>query len=238
MENLTSIHLFTEVARTGSFSATARNLHVAASSVTRQVDALEASLGVRLLNRSTRHLSLTEAGRLYLEHAQRIVAVVEDGRVAVTELDSEPRGTLRVSAPIVFGRLHIAPRLTAFLQRYPELKVDLSLSDQLVDFIEDAVDVAIRIAALPDSSLIARKLVPLRRLICTSPGYLAKHGTARQPSDLSAHNCRTFRYNAFGDIWRAGAHTWRLQSAAGGCSGCAGAGSIGNQQRRRVVASG
>ena len=215
METLASIRTFADVARTQSFSATARGLRVAASSVTRQIDTLETSLGVRLLNRSTRSLSLTEAGRLYLEHAHRVIAAVDDGRVAVTELNAKPRGVLRVSAPVVFGRMHVAPRLAQFLQRYPDLKVDLSLSDQLVDFVEDAVDVALRISALPDSSLIARRLVPLRRIICASPKYLRRNGTPRTPEALQEHNCLTFRGNVFGDIWRAGARLWRLSDADG-----------------------
>ncbi|MEM7405050.1 MAG: LysR substrate-binding domain-containing protein [Pseudomonadota bacterium] len=210
VENLVAIQMFADVARSASFSATARTLHLATSSVTRQIDALEASLGVRLLNRSTRRLGLTEAGRLYLEHAQRILTSVEDGRTAVTELDAEPRGTLRVSAPVVFGRMHIAPRVTDFLAAYPELKLELSLSDQVVDLVEDAVDVAIRIAALPDSSLIARQLVPLKRLICASPAYLRRHGTPVRPEQLAGHACLTFRHNVFGDIWRAGARIWKL----------------------------
>ena len=215
MESLDSIRYFAEVSRTGSFSEAARRNNLATSSVTRQVDALEAALGVRLLNRSTRRLSLTEAGRLYLEHAHHIVSVVDDGRAAVNALDAEPRGTLRVSAPVGFGRQHIAPRLTSLLTRYPELAVDITLSDQLVDFVEDAIDVAVRFAALPDSSLVARRLVGLRRLICASPVYLERHGTPSRPEDLSAHHCLSFSSSALGDIWRAGARNWRLRSAEG-----------------------
>lgn len=215
MESLASIRLFVEVSRTGSFSETARAKNLSVSSITRQINSLEAALGARLLNRSTRHLSLTEPGRLYLEHAHQIVSVVDDGRAAVTALDAEPRGTLRVSAPMAFGRQHIAPRLTSLLTRYPDLAVDIALSDQLVDLVEDAIDVAIRFAALPDSSLIARKLVGLRRLICASPAYLERHGTPARPEDLSAHHCLSFSQHVLGDIWRAGARTWRLRSAGG-----------------------
>lgn len=212
MESLASIRLFADVARTESFSETAKVLGIATSSVTRQINGLEQSLGIRLFNRSTRKISLTDAGQLYLEHAGRIIADVEDARRAVSELEAMPRGTLRVSAPVVYGRLHIAPSLSEFLTLYPELRLELSLNDQMADLIEDHIDVAVRIAQLRDSSLVARKLHPSTRLILGSPDYLHRHGAPATPEDLKQHNCLTFRLNVANETWRAGASNWRLQA--------------------------
>jgi DNA-binding transcriptional LysR family regulator len=209
-ESLAGIRLFVDVARTESFSETARHLGLAPSSVTRQIDGLEQALGVRLLNRSTRRITLTEAGRLYLEHAQRIVIDVDDARAAVGALQAMPRGTLRVSAPVVFGRMHLGPLVARFLEQFPEVRLDLRLNDQMASFVDDGIDVAVRIADLPDSTLIARQLVSLERVICASPAYLEAHGTPAQPSDLTGHHCLTFRYNVFGEIWRAGSRSWQL----------------------------
>jgi DNA-binding transcriptional LysR family regulator len=199
------------VGRTESFSEAARDLGLAPSSVTRQLDGLEKVLGVWLLNRSTRRVRLTDAGQLYIEHARRIVNEVRDARLAITELEAEPRGRLRVSAPIVFGRMHVASGLAPFLARYREVSVEISLTDQIVSFADDAVDVAIRVAALPDSTLVARKLLDVRRLIRASPAYLEQHGHPFVAEDLTGHDCLTFRNNVYGALWRAGSRSWRLQ---------------------------
>ncbi|MEM8625280.1 MAG: LysR substrate-binding domain-containing protein [Pseudomonadota bacterium] len=169
-----------------------RRLSVAASSLTRQLDALERDLGARLVNRSTRRISLTDAGARYLDDARRILDALEEADRGVRESDGPLRGTLRVSLPVAFARLHVAPMLPGFLRRYPELNVDVRVSDGLVDLVEERIDVAIRLGALPSSSLIARKLAPHRRCLCASPDYLGEHGAPTMPKDLKTHRCLIF----------------------------------------------
>jgi len=188
--------LFVEVVAAGSFSEAGRRRGLAASSVTRSINALEDQLGVRLLNRSTRKLSLTEAGRLYHERSRRIIAEVEDARLSVSQLEAAPRGTLRMNVPVAFGRLHVAPALPTFLARYPGLQVDLSMTDGFIDLVEEGVDLAVRIGELEDSSLIARRLAPNRRVICASPDYLRQAGVPRVPEDLRTHNCLIYKRQA------------------------------------------
>ena len=214
MDQLAALRVFIDVVRTGNLSETARHLGLAPSSVTRQINGLESRLGVRLLNRTTRHVSLTEAGRIYQERARRLLGELDDLDRAVTELDASPRGTLRVSAPVVLGRVQVAPRVPELLRRFPEVSVELSLNDQVVDLVEDGIDVALRIAVeLPDSTLIARRLFTMRRIICASPGYLAARGIPRTPEDLNGHECLTFRLQTTSELWRPGARQWRLSGA-------------------------
>ena len=169
METFAGMRLFAEVVDSGSFSAAGRRLGLAASSVARAIGTLENQLGVRLLNRTTRKLGLTEAGRLYHERSKRILAEVEEARLSVTQLETAPRGTLRLSVPVSFGRLHIAPALPDFLALHPALRVDLATTDAFVDLVEEGVDLAIRIGELEDSSLIARRLAPNRRVHLRQP---------------------------------------------------------------------
>lgn len=202
MDTLTGMRLFSEVVDRGSFSAAARALGMAPSSVARGIAALEDELGVRLLNRTTRKLGLTEAGRLFHERARRILAEVDDARLSVTQLEAEPRGTLRLSAPLAFGRLHIAPALPVFLARYPAVHIDLCLTDAFVDLVEEGVDLAVRIGELQDSSLIARRLAPNTRVICGSPGYFARAGAPAAPEDLAGHNCLVYKRQSNRAVWR------------------------------------
>jgi len=202
METLAGMRLFAEVVESGSFSAAGRRLGMAASSVARGIGALENELGVRLLNRTTRKLGLTEAGRLYHERTKRILVEVEEARLSVTQLEAAPRGTLRLSVPVVFGRLHIAPALADFLALYPALRVDLAMTDAFVDLVEEGVDLAIRIGELQDSSLVARRLAPNRRVICASRGYLDRHGVPAAPEDLSLHNCLIYKRQENRSAWR------------------------------------
>ncbi len=208
MDALHSMGLFVDVVAAGSFSEAGRRRGLAASSVTRSINALEDALGVRLLNRTTRRLSLTEAGRLYHERSRRILAEVEDARLSVGQLEAVPRGTLRMNVPVVFGRLHVAPALPAFLARYPALQVDLSMTDGFIDLLEEGVDLAVRIGELEDSSLIARRLAPNRRVICASPAYLQRAGVPSAPEDLRAHNCLIYKR-------QAGRAAWHLRDAQG-----------------------
>lgn len=172
------------------------------SAVSRTVSALETELGVRLFHRTTRSLTLTEAGRGYFERAIRVLTDLEEANLAVSQLQSAPRGRLRVSAPMSFGFLHLAPALPDFLARYPEVTVDLSMNDRFVDLIDEGFDVAVRIGAMEDSSLIAHKLAPIRRVVCASPAYLKARGLPLSPDDLKGHQCLFNSNIALSQEWR------------------------------------
>ncbi len=201
MDMLNGMRLFTEVVRANGFAAASRKLGMVPSSVSRQITALEETLGVRLLNRSTRQLSLTEVGQLYYEQATRILSELEDANLAVSQFDGSPRGTLRVSTPAAFGRLHVTPALSRFLTRYPELRVELTATDQVVDLVEAGIDVAVRIGALQSSSLIARKLAAHRYVICASPSYFDRHQAPQRPQDVAHHNCLTYKFAGGPVVW-------------------------------------
>ena len=202
MDRLACLEAFVRVAESGTFSAAAQTLRLPKSAVSRQVAALEEQLGVRLINRTTRSLSLTEAGRGYLERASRFLADLEDANRAVSQLQATPRGHLRISAPMSFGFLHFAPALTDFLVRYPEVSVDVVMNDRFVDVVEEGFDVAVRIGTLADSSLIARRLAPNRMAVCASPAVLAQHGEPRTPEDLRGQPCLVNSNIASSNEWR------------------------------------
>ncbi|CAA7611785.1 Transcriptional regulator [Candidatus Terasakiella magnetica] len=185
------LQAFVRVAESGSFSEAARRLGLSKSMISRQVSALESDLGVRLLHRTTRSLSPTEAGRAYLERCQRILADLDEANQLVSHLQSVPRGRLRVSAPMSFGILHLGPALAGFLDRYPEIELEMGMTDRHVDLVDEGWDVAVRIGRLADSSLIARRLASIRRIAAAAPGYLATRGTPQTPVDLSGHDCLT-----------------------------------------------
>lgn len=176
----------------GGFSAAARALGLTPSAVSKQIGRLEDKLGVRLLNRTTRRVGLTEVGAAFYARAVRILADIDEAERAAMQLSGEPRGHLRVAASIAFGRRQIMPIIADFLARYAEMTVELALSDRAIDLVEESVDVAIRSGPLPDSSLIARRLAPDRRIVCAAPGYLERHGTPSTPADLVDHNCLIF----------------------------------------------
>ncbi|MBK1696262.1 LysR family transcriptional regulator [Rhodovibrio salinarum] len=201
-EHLSAMAVFARVVEEGSFSHAARGLGLSKSAVSKQVGRLEDRLGVRLLNRTTRQLSLTEAGTAFYEHCRQLVADAEAAESAVTHLAAAPRGTLRVNAPMSFGQLHVAPALPEFLAAYPELSVEMQLSDRTVDLIEEGFDLAIRIGQLRDSSLIARRLAPLRQVLCAAPSYLAAQGRPEHPHDLKDHECLIYSYLSWGREWR------------------------------------
>lgn len=196
------MRVFRRVVERGSFSGAARELGMSNASASKAVAALEDRLGVRLLNRTTRRLSLTEVGRAYFDRAARILDDVDEAELAVNALGTAPRGTIRLSAPMSFGVMHLAPAIAGFLRRYPELGVDLSLNDRVVDVVEEGFDLAIRVSELADTSLIARRLAPARIAICATPGYLSEHGTPRTPADLNGHNCLIYAYAPDADVWR------------------------------------
>jgi len=189
MDRLAALEAFAKVAETQSFSEAARRLRSSKSAISRHVAALEADLGARLLHRTTRSLTLTEAGRSYYERAARILADLEEADASVSQLQAAPRGRLRVNAPMSFGFLHLAPALGDFLSLYPEIELDVTLTDRFVDLIDEGVDVAVRIGSLTDSSLVARRLAVIRRVLCASPDYLKARGVPKTPDDLKAHDC-------------------------------------------------
>ncbi|MBB3955593.1 LysR family transcriptional regulator [Novosphingobium sediminicola] len=203
MDMFAAVRAFVAVVEEGGFAPAARRAGQAASSYTRHVDALEAELGVVLLNRSTRRLSLTPAGEAYYPQAVVILAGLEEAHRSIRERDGPPRGLLRVSLPTSFARMHIVPFLPRFMAEHPGVELDLLMSDEVINLVERRVDVAIRLGALDSSSLIARRLAPHRRIVCASPAYLAQRGTPATPADLADHACLTF---AFTD----GERRWRL----------------------------
>ena len=186
---LQEITIFARVVGTGSLSAAARDLGLSPALVSRRLAALEARLGVRLVNRTTRSLHLTDEGAAYYETCTRVISEIEEADAAVSAGRADPRGILRVALPASFGNRHVAPLIPKFIERYPDVQLALSLSDRAVNVVEEGFDLAIRIADLADSSLAARRLAPNRRVVCASPAYLERHGAPHTPEDLAQHNC-------------------------------------------------
>lgn len=189
MDRFKQLETFVAVATLGSLSAAARAEGVAPAMIGRRIDALEARLGVRLLVRSTRRLSLTSEGQALLEDAQRILRELEDSESRVAHGSGRPSGHLRVTAPAGFGRRHVAPLLPAFIADYPEVTVTLDLSDRVVDLIEERYDCAVRIGELTDSRLVGMRLADNRRVVVAAPSYIARRGKPAKPADLAAHDC-------------------------------------------------
>ncbi|MDE1182370.1 LysR substrate-binding domain-containing protein [Paraburkholderia sp.] len=198
-----NLEFFVLLARHGNLSAAARELDLTPPAATKRLAQLEARLGVRLVNRTTRSISLTSEGETYLHHATRILADLRDMEEAVSSSRSAPRGLLRVNATLGFGRTTIAPLVSAFAKRYPHVEVQLDVTDRPVDLVESGVDLAIRFGSLPDKRLNARRVMTNRRFLCASPRYLERHGTPASLADLAAHQCIVHRQNddAYG-VWR------------------------------------
>lgn len=190
-DSLAEMSIFSRVVASGSLSAAARELNLSPAIISRRLAALEARLGVRLINRTTRSLHLTEEGATYYDTCVRLLSEIEEADSAVSAGRAEPQGALRIALPASFGHLHVAPLIPEFARRYPKVQLALSLSDRNVNLVEEGFDLAVRIADLADSSLAARRLAPNRRVICASPDYLRRHGTPRTPEDLVRHNCLT-----------------------------------------------
>lgn len=207
LDRVTGMQIFVRVAALGSLSAAARSLGISQTMATKHVGAIEERLGIKLLHRTTRRLTLTEAGRRYLESAERILAEVEEAEAAASAERIEVRGTLRVNAPLSFGFREVAPRMAEFTQLHPAVTVDLGLNDRFVDLIEEGWDVAVRIGRLQDSTMIARRIAPCHVVLCASPGYLAEKGTPRTVAELKHHNCLGYTLSrALGpDEWAFGA---------------------------------
>ncbi len=189
LDRLTSLEVFAKAAATGSFSAAGRAMGISQTMVTKHIAALEARLGVKLFHRSTRRLSITEAGRSYLEASERILTDMDAAEAAIAADRIDPRGLLRLNAPVSFGTRQIAPLLDEFAKRHPYVTVELGLNDRLVDLAEEGWDLVIRIGSLSESSLIARRIAPCRTVVCAAPAYLKARGTPRTVSELRDHNC-------------------------------------------------
>lgn len=198
---LDGISAFAAVAEAESFTRAARTLGISKAAVSIQIQKLEDRLGARLLNRTTRRVSLTEEGRAYFEHCRRILAEARDAVDSLDTLSSEPKGLLRINAPMSFGTLHLGKAIAEFMTLYPKVEIDLSLNDRRIDLVEEGFDLGVRIAALPDSSMIARRLAPCRRVVVASPDYWSRHGKPSHPNDLRAHTLLSYGYLSQPDAW-------------------------------------
>ncbi|MCZ2723721.1 LysR family transcriptional regulator [Marinomonas sp. 15G1-11] len=201
MDTFSAIPVFVAVVENGSFSKAAEALGTSKSAVSKRISLLENTLGVKLLHRTTRRLSLTEAGEHYFQHAHKAIAAATEGIDAVTQLQGKPKGILKVSTPMSFGRLHLAPLVTDFLNHYPEIKLNIIMDDKKIDLVENGFDVAIRAGDMQDSTLVARRLASCRSVVCASPAYLKRHGTPSSPDELTQHNCIRFAYDHYGNEW-------------------------------------
>jgi DNA-binding transcriptional LysR family regulator len=201
MDRLDAMNIVVAAGEGGSFSAAARRLGVPLPTVSRKVSDLEAHLNARLFNRSTRRLTLTDAGEAYVHACKRILEDVSEAERAASGEFNTPRGDLVISAPIVFGRLHVLPTVTGFLKAYPDVRVRLVQSDRMINLLEDHVDLAVRIGELADSNLVATRCGSTRRVVCGSPRYLAEFGTPKHPTDLAAHALVSFEGSASPYSW-------------------------------------
>ena len=202
MDKLSSLRAFVKVVELGSFSEAGRQLRLSRSAISKYVGELEQSLGVQLLNRTTRHASPNENGQLYFERALAVLAELEAADQAVAQAQAAPRGLLRVNAPMSFGTLQLGPAVADFMADYPELQIHLVLSDDQLDPTQGGFDVTLRIADLESSSLIARKIVGIERVICASPDYLAEKGTPTTPAELRKHSLLTYGFLLTGNQWK------------------------------------
>jgi DNA-binding transcriptional LysR family regulator len=200
-DRVVAMQTLVRAADSGSLSAAARALGKSLPAVSRTITGLEERLGTRLLNRSTRKLTLTEAGAAFYDSAKRILAEIDEAELAIGGRAAAPRGTLSVTAPLLFGRLHVAPVVAEFLERHAEAAAQLVLTDRNVNLVEEGIDVAVRIGPLDDSSLVARRLGEVARVVCASPLYLRRHGVPRAPGDLRDRECLRFTGLAPGREW-------------------------------------
>ena len=205
MDKLDSMAVLLAVVEAGSLSAAARQLAMPLATVSRKVAALEAHLKTRLLHRTTRHLALTEAGSAYVAACRRILDEICEAERTATGEYATPKGELTVTAPMMFGRLHIVPVVAEFLAQYPEIEINLVLTDRVMHLMDEHVDVAVRIGELPDSGLMATGVGKVRRVVCASPAYLARHGAPLTPAELAAHDCISFEVMESRRAWVFGA---------------------------------
>jgi len=197
MSTINRLAYFNCVVETGSISQASKLFDVQPSSISRQLMALEQELGVRLLNRTTRNIGLTEAGRKYFEYSQRIVAQLDEAKRAVNDLQTSPKGKLKISMTVGFGESVIVPLIPKFTQQYPDIELDLELTERVVDLVEENIDIAIRSGRLPDSTMISKHLAYNNFLLCASPTYLAQHGEPDSPYDLNNFDCIRYSYSGW-----------------------------------------
>jgi len=201
MDRMTSIATFAKIAETGGFAAAARKLGVSPSTVTTQIHDLEDRLGVRLLNRSTRKVSLTDIGRAYYERCMHILADMDEADSAIHAMHAKPSGTLHLNVSISIP-FFVAPVIAEFTSLYPDVKVSMTMSDRMVDLVEEGIDLAITTMPVPNSNLVMRRVGSFRLLVCGSPDYFAHHGVPREPDDLVNHNCMKYTFSSWGSEWR------------------------------------
>ena len=202
MDKMRSMEVFVQVVDAGNFSAAARALDMSTVMVSKHVAALETLVGARLLHRTTRSQSLSEIGERYVEQCRQILQLVREAETGAMAMRAAPRGTLKVSAPVAFGSQCLAPAMAEYLDRHPEVSLDLELSNRLSDVVEEGLDAAVRIGHLKDTAMVARPLRPLQMIICAAPGYLKRHGTPRTPADLARHQCMNFTHWRHETRWR------------------------------------
>jgi DNA-binding transcriptional LysR family regulator len=202
MDKVASLRAFVKVVETGSFAEAGRQLRLSRSAISKYVAELEQSLGVQLLNRTTRHASPNESGQIYFERALTILSEIDAADEAVAHAQSSPSGLLRINAPMSFGTIQLGPTIPEFMEKYPEIKLQVVLSDDLLDPIQDGFDVTLRIAELESSSLIARKITTIDRAVCASPDYLARRGTPAHPRDLREHVSLTYGFLLTRNQWK------------------------------------
>jgi DNA-binding transcriptional LysR family regulator len=202
VDRLFAMNVFAKVVEHGSFARAAERLAISTSAASRQVAELEAHLGARLLHRTTRRISLTESGQAFYERCVQLLADLEEAESAAAASAAEAKGTIRLTCSTHFGVRHLAPAIAAFLAGHPRVKFDVSLSERIVDLVEEGYDLAVRIGQPGGQNLVARRLWQTRIVACASPGYLARHGTPRSPEDLAGHACLTYEYLALRNTWR------------------------------------
>jgi DNA-binding transcriptional LysR family regulator len=201
MDRFQEMKVFAAVVDAGSFVGAAAAIEMSKPAVSRYVQELEARLGVRLLQRTTRRLSLTEEGAVFHARCKELLANVEEAEAEITSRAGEASGLLKVNAPVSFGIIHLAPLWAEFMARHPGVTLDITLSDRVVDLVEERFDVAVRIARLPNSSLVSRQIAVTRMMVCASPAYLKQHGTPKRPEDLSTHTVLAYSLLSAGDHW-------------------------------------
>jgi DNA-binding transcriptional LysR family regulator len=201
MDRFEAMEMFVRIVETGSFSSVARELSTTQPTISKQLTALESHLKTRLLNRSTRKLSLTESGQAYYERCKRIIEDVREAESTLGRLQGSISGHLHINTSIAMGQMFLTPLVLKFQRQYPELSVELTLNDRFIDVVEEGVDVAIRIGRLVESNLVARKIGATRRAAIATPGYLERHGRPKHPQDLTHHNCLLYSYLSTGNEW-------------------------------------
>lgn len=202
MSKIQEMSSFVAVVEAGSFVGAAQATGASKAAVSRHVGELERRLGIRLLHRTTRRLSLTEEGRIFFERAKELLESIDEAEAQLTRRSGEARGVIRVNAPVTFGALHLAPLWGPFADANPKVSLDITLSDRLVDVVDEGCDLAIRISAIPDSTLVTRKLASTRMVLCASPDYLRERGTPSHPRELARHSVISYTYWSTRDEWR------------------------------------